>query len=60
MGCQRSYFMITILSKKNKRIEDQKLNGLKMNLRILTLNSSKFKNRGLFNFRFLPLTSKKF
>ena len=46
--------------RKNKRTEGQKLNGLKMNLRILILNSSKFKNRGLFNFRFLPLTSKKF
>ena len=46
--------------RKNKRIEGQKLNGLKMNLRILILNSSKFKNRGLFNFCFLPLTSKKF
>ena len=43
--------------RKNKRIEDQKLNGLK---RILILNTSKFTNRGLFNFRFLPLTGKKF
>ena len=46
--------------RKNKRIEDQKLNGLKMNLRMLILNTSKFTNCGLFNFRFLPLTSKNF
>ena len=46
--------------RKNKRIEGQKLNGLKMNLRILILNSSKLKSRDLFNFRFLPLTSNKF
>ena len=45
--------------RKDKRIEDQKLNGLKRNLRILILNTSKFTNRGLFNFHFLPLTSKK-
>ena len=46
--------------RKDKRIEDQKLNGLKRNLRILMLNTSKFTNRGLLNFHFLPLPSKKF
>ena len=45
--------------RKNKRTEDQNLNGLKKNLRMLILNTSKFTNRGLFNFCFLPLTSKK-
>ena len=43
-----------------EKAKELRVNELKMNLRILILNSSKFKNRGLFNFRFLPLTSKKF
>ena len=46
--------------RKDERIENQKLNGLKRNLRILMLNTSKFTNRGLLNFHFLPLPSKKF
>ena len=44
--------------RKNKRTEDQKLNGLKKNLRMLILNTSKFTNRGL-QFQFLlPATNK--
>ena len=46
--------------RKDKRIEDQKLNGLKRNLKILMLNTLKFTNSGLLNFHFLPLPSKKF